>query len=168
MSAGIIAQAAVAPQNPLVRLAASRSARSARANLGVALRELFQVTRTSAHEAHFLAARDPRFGHHPAGISACSCDHVHTSCRRERPEDRLARPKSMRGRRTARGFHFFCPRSLRRSRMNFSLQTANSLADAPPVCYPVFMQHRLQTRSFQLHVSKHEFFRLLSYTASYF
>jgi len=43
-----------------------------------------------------------------------------------------------------------------------------NLVHPPYVCYPVCMQHGLPTRSFQLHVSTHEFFRLLSYTASYF
>jgi len=36
------------------------------------------------------------------------------------------------------------------------------------VCYPFFVQQDFQSRASQYHVSAHEFFRLLSYTASYF
>jgi hypothetical protein len=44
----------------------------------------------------------------------------------------------------------------------------NSMANPCCLCYPFLVHQEFHPRSFQFLVSTHEFFRLLSYTASYF
>jgi hypothetical protein len=45
---------------------------------------------------------------------------------------------------------------------------ANFFATVPDLCYLFFVAQELHSSFFQHHLSSHEFFRLLSYTASYF